>query len=175
MGEAVDKLTPKQRRFLDAYLTEARWNATRAAKIAGYSEHTAYSIGWELLRKPEIKAAVNERLAESAMSADEVLGLLADQARGSLEDVLDEEGRFDYAKARDAGKLHLIHQYEVSVEVTGEERPPIEKTKLKLYDAQAALALLARHHKLLTDKTEHSTPDGSPLVVVQLPDNGRNA
>lgn len=36
------------------------WNATRAAKVAGYSEDTAGSIGNENLTKPEIKAYIEQ-------------------------------------------------------------------------------------------------------------------
>jgi hypothetical protein len=67
------KLTIKQKRFIEAYLGKANFNITKAAKLAGYSEKTSYSIGSELLKKPEIKEAVSTRLQESAMGADEVL------------------------------------------------------------------------------------------------------
>ena len=51
--ELKAKLTNKQRIFCHEYIVD--WNATRAAKKAGYSEDTAYSIGNENLKKPEIK------------------------------------------------------------------------------------------------------------------------
>lgn len=52
------ELTNKQRRFCEEYVID--WNATRAAKAAGYSEKTAYSIGQENLKKPEIQAFLEE-------------------------------------------------------------------------------------------------------------------
>jgi len=55
------KLTNKQRAFIDEYLLD--FNATRAARKAGYSEKTAYSIGSRLLRKPYIVEEINRRLA----------------------------------------------------------------------------------------------------------------
>jgi len=55
-------LTPKNRIFVMEYLRD--FNATRAAIAAGYSKKTAYSIGWELLRKPEIKAAIARHTEE---------------------------------------------------------------------------------------------------------------
>jgi phage terminase small subunit len=54
--------TDKQERFCLEYLVDL--NATAAAKRAGYSEDTAYSIGHELLKKPEILARVQEMKAE---------------------------------------------------------------------------------------------------------------
>lgn len=52
----VGTLTPKQELFCNEYLVD--FNATRAAKAAGYSEDTAYSIGSENLRKPELQARI---------------------------------------------------------------------------------------------------------------------
>ena len=46
-------LTPKQQRFVEEYLIDL--NATQAAIRASYSEKTAYSVGHENLKKPEIQ------------------------------------------------------------------------------------------------------------------------
>lgn len=48
--------TEKQRRFVQEYLVDLCAGA--AAKRAGYSEDSMYTIGWENLRKPDIHAAV---------------------------------------------------------------------------------------------------------------------
>jgi phage terminase small subunit len=76
MSEEVKPLTRKQQVFVDEYLQ--CFNAAEAARRAGYSERSAYSQGWENLRKPEIKAEIDRRLDEVHMSADEALKLLAD-------------------------------------------------------------------------------------------------
>jgi phage terminase small subunit len=52
------ELTQKQKLFCEYYIEN--WNATDAAKRAGYSETTAYSIGSENLSKPEIKEYIEE-------------------------------------------------------------------------------------------------------------------
>lgn len=52
-----DKLTTKQRRFVDAY----DGNATQAAIAAGYSPKTARAIGKENLTKPLILAEIKAR------------------------------------------------------------------------------------------------------------------
>ena len=49
----MDELTAKQKRFCEEYVLD--WNATQAAIRAGYSEKTAYSIGHESLKKPELQ------------------------------------------------------------------------------------------------------------------------
>ena len=40
-----DGFTEMQRAFLEAYIGPARYNATEAARRAGYSKRTAHSIG----------------------------------------------------------------------------------------------------------------------------------
>ena len=71
----VIAVTDKQKRFCDEYLIDL--NATQAAIRAGYSKKTAYSIGVENLKKPEIKSYIDEQLKkmqdESIAKADEVL------------------------------------------------------------------------------------------------------
>lgn len=51
-------LSLKQQKFCEYYVQSG--NATEAAKKAGYSEKTAYSIGTENLKKPEIEKYIKE-------------------------------------------------------------------------------------------------------------------
>ena len=65
--ENKDKLTDKQERFCYEYVLHL--NATKAAINAGYSEKTAYSIGFENLTKPEIQERIRrmqDNLSETA-------------------------------------------------------------------------------------------------------------
>ena len=75
-------LNPKQRAFVREYLKDQ--NATRAAKVAGYSKKTAGSQAFDLLKKPEIKKAVNaglEKLAEKCdITAERVIKRIAEFA-----------------------------------------------------------------------------------------------
>lgn len=80
------RLTPKQKAFCDYYIETG--NATEAARKAGYSEKTAYSIGQENLKKPEIKSYIADRMAEKEKdriaSQDEVLEFLTQVLRGEV-------------------------------------------------------------------------------------------
>lgn len=55
-------LTDKELLFCQIYVQN--FNATQAARKAGYSPHTAYSIGHEILRKPKMQAYIT-RLKEA--------------------------------------------------------------------------------------------------------------
>ena len=75
----MPKLTEKQKRFCEEYLID--FNATQAALRAGYSQKTAYSIGDENLRKPEIQSEIQtliqKRSERTGISADTVITELA--------------------------------------------------------------------------------------------------
>lgn len=80
------KLTDKQLNFIKEYCVD--FNATQAAIRAGYSQKTAYSIGEENLRKPEISDAIKQRLDQLTLSAEELTKKTADIAKGNLADYM---------------------------------------------------------------------------------------
>lgn len=101
----MDKLTPKQQRFVEEYLVDL--NATQAAIRAGYSARTANEQAARLLAKASISEAIAaakaERSARVAVSADYVLNNLVEIVERSMqrapvfvgfgEQLTDEEGR----------------------------------------------------------------------------------
>lgn len=91
----MDKLTLKQKRFVDAYIETG--NASEAARRAGYSKKTAYSIGNENLKKPEIKYAIDRRMKEieegKTATPEEIIQFLSQSMRGEIiEEVVAVEG-----------------------------------------------------------------------------------
>lgn len=84
-SKGVVKLTDKQKRFIEEYLIDL--NATQAAIRAGYSERTAYSIGEENLKKPEIKRAIDEaqlnRSSRVQITQDDVIRMLIENIEKS--------------------------------------------------------------------------------------------
>lgn len=93
-------MTEKQIRFCEEYLID--FNATQAAIRAGYSEKTAYSIGVENLKKPEIKKYIEKRKKE-----------LREQTEIKLEDIIEEACKIGFAdidmsKVRPADKIRAL-------------------------------------------------------------------
>jgi len=161
-------LTGKQTLFVEAYLR--CWNKTESARQAGYAgnDATLGAIGYENFKKPEIFEEIQRRITESAMSADEVLMRLGDQARGNMGDFWDipekeKDGvsvqngspTLNLIKAKD--KLHLVKKMKVKTTVRTVADIPETTTEIdfELYDAQAALEKIGRHHKLFTDVLEN--------------------
>lgn len=146
------QLTNKQQVFVNEYLQ--CWNATEAAKRAGYSAATARSQGSRMLTNADISEAIQQRLDEIVMSANEVLGRLSFQARGDMADFMDVTGkRLDLVKADMAGKLGLVKKF--SHTITDKS----ENISIELYDAQAALGLLGRYHKLFVDRVQEDNDE----------------
>lgn len=152
-------LTDKQQAFIDEYLKVR--NATKAAIAAGYSAKTAYSIGSENLKKPEIEEVIRQRTTENAMSADEVASLLAEQARADMSDFVtfyagSKLPVLDLEKAYRNGKMRLVKKLKFL---------PDGGVEFEIYDAQAAQVQIGKMHKLFTDKSEVSGADGGPVVI----------
>lgn len=141
----MSDLTDKQQAFINEYLK--CWNATDAALKAGYSPKSAYSIGHENLKKPEIANEISARIADMKMGADETLLSLAEIARGDMSDFFTVYGKvpvLDFEKAQKNGKLGLIKK------LTMKE----DSISFELYDKQSALNTFAKHHGLINDKVD---------------------
>jgi phage terminase small subunit len=128
-------LNVKQRTFVEHYLQT--FNASEAARRAGYSEKTAYAIGHELLKKPEIEAEIKNRLEDLTMTTDEILKRLTDQARSNVADYwLFQQG---YASGLNWKAIEEKGQSIIKkVKVTH------QGMELELYDAQAAMVHIAK-------------------------------
>ncbi len=175
MSEEEQKpLTGKQKAFADAYLAaDAHFNGTEAARLAEYKGNraTLAAIASENLRKPNIKAYIDERLSAMTMPANAVLARLTEIAEGKIDDLLDENGKFDFQGAKTNSKTHLIKKMKrkttsKKVEVLTEESPDgedaeletsliCEEVEFEMYSAHEALRDLGKFHKLFTDKIEH--------------------
>lgn len=175
-------LTGKQQAFINAYLGEARFNATEAARLAGYegNDVTLAAVGYENLRKPQIATEINTRLNESAMSAHEVLDRLTQIARGEVTDFLDEDGKWDLKTARKlkkSGLLKKVKSKRTSKQVdsitdsnedtreTLETALVYEEVEFELYSAHEALRDLGKFHKLFNDRQEIGGIGGGPIEV----------
>ena len=153
-------MTDKQSIFVREYLTCL--NATEAAKRAGYSQKTAYSIGQRLLRNVEISNAINSAMSErkqrTALNADYVLHSLHEIAQRCMqkspvmvkgEQAIDDEGRhmwtFDAKNALRALELIGKHMGMFSDKNRQQEQTP-EEEKMYLTIRRVALSMEAERN-----------------------------
>lgn len=161
------KLTNRQRVFIDEYLRD--FNATQAAIRAGYSEKTAYSIGSENLKKPEVKAEIDERLAVYHMTAEEALKRTADIARSDIGDLIDNNGLLDLRTARQNGLTKLIKKIKQKTvtrigKTDDDDDVEITEIEFELYNAHEAIRDILKVHGKFTDRVD-VTSGGEPLTI----------
>lgn len=141
------KLTDKQQAFIEHYLQ--CWNASDAARLAGYSMRTAGAIGHENLKKPKIRAEIDERLKALTMSANEVLYRLTEVAQSDL-------GVFiglSQSELKEHPQSRLIKKYKRTV-TTGKDDYHQERVEIELHDPLSALVHIGRHYRLFTDRVQ---------------------
>lgn len=145
------RLNPKQRRFVEEYAVD--FNATQAAIRAGYSPRSAHSIGYDLLKKAEIRERVNGRLEDLGMDAAEATKRLSDWGRGTIAPFLsqDETGtvtiNLNSAEAR--RHFHLLRkvtQTERILWVDDKETVLQRKLAIELHDAKDAVIQVLKIH-----------------------------
>ena len=127
-------LTPKQKAFAD-YFIECG-NASEAARKAGYSLKTAGSIGEENLKKPEINAYIEERMAQQdaslVASADEVLRFYSSVMRGQEKDAFGlDPSLADRLKAADS----LMKRYAIGAEKQKGTLEKLDSLLKEMHDA----------------------------------------
>lgn len=91
-ANAFDGLTEKQKKFVVNYLQH--FNASKAARDAGYTNTSHGNNGNRLLASDKIQLGMHAYLkkslsADGVMPLDELLGLLTKSARANLTNVLD--------------------------------------------------------------------------------------
>mgnify|MGYP003745358937 CR=1 FL=1 len=151
-------LSAKQQRFVDEYLVDL--NATQAAIRAGYSEKTAGAQGFDLLKKPEIEAAIAEamkrRSKRTDVTQDRVVKELAAMAFYDPADL----ASTPVNSPKDIANL----PEDVRRSIVGWSWDKFGNFVLKLSPKTPSLDLLARHLGMLRDKVEHTGKDGAPLL-----------
>lgn len=148
-------LTEKQKAFCNEYLIDL--NATQAAIRAGYSEKTAYCIGHENLKKPEIQEymqnLMQERQSDKVASQQEVLETLTAVLRREKKEQVVASERHRKSYFDDEGR-----------KVTEDDEVPcIVETDTRVSDVNKAAELLGKRYGLFSDKVNI---EGTAKVVI---------
>lgn len=159
-------LNAKQNLFVKAYLVEK--NATRAAKEAGYSAKTAYSMGARLLKHVEVAQAI----ADGVRKQERVLELRAIENGITKERWLKELSRIAMADIRDVAETPQTEwDPAVSAAVKTVKISKYGLTTFEMHSKQAALDTLGRACGWLKDDMNLRLPD-TVQVRLTMPANG---
>lgn len=168
-------LTPKQRKFVDAYLLEP--NATKAAISAGYSAKTARAAGSRLLTDVDIRAALEaaneKRAAAVGISAQRVLAEIAKIGFSDIRKlvkwrsnvtVMGADPDTDEPVMNVANEVVLTDSHQLdddsAAAISEISQSKDGALKIKLHDKLGALEKLAKHLGLFQE------PEAPPAVVV---------
>lgn len=148
------ELTGKQKRFCEEYIFD--FNATRAAKAAGYSEDTARSIGSENLSKPDIQAYIKQLEADlSKTSGISRLMVLREHEKLAFSSIahlrdtwitLKEFETLTPEQKACIAEIQTQTRTEMKYKAESEEMEPVQVdfVKIKLYDKQKALDSISK-------------------------------
>lgn len=164
-----DQLNAKQQRFVDEYLVDL--SATQAAIRAGYSEKTAGSIGFNLLKKAEIAQAIQKGREKTAakleVTRERVLAELAKLAFVDPRQFYDEAGGLKKITDLDDGTAAALAGFEVDEIKLDGEGPVIGMTKkVKWSDKRAALESINRMMGWNQDKLKLQGDAEEPIQAV---------
>ncbi len=138
----LDKLTDKERLFVEHYLGDCNMNGGKSAVQSGYSFNSRYDIAYELLRKPNIAAYIQSYLEQHSIGRQEVLKRLSDVARNVGSEYVLRDGTIDLETLLIDGYAHLIKEV---------RRYKNGKIRVMFHDSAKALDSLARIHKLIDE------------------------
>lgn len=166
------ELTPKEELFVAAYCV--RFNGTRSAIEAGYSEKQAASAAYDILRKPHVKAAVRRvidaRKARFAALADNVRRECSYLCFSSIQDIYAEDGRLLTPQEMPLEVARAIQSIEQGVTSglrgrKGRQRTREAVSKTKMHDKVAALELMARLLGIAKGD-DLTTPPAGPVFIL---------
>lgn len=164
-------MTPKQERFVAEYPKDC--NATQAAIRAGYSKRRASEIGWQLLQKTTVSAALAKRLGKieerAEVDAAEILVFLSSAMRADIRDILDDEGKFrpltdwpkiwaQMAEGHDVDVEQLMERSKDGGNTSWDPKGTLVKTKFRFMPKAKIVELAMRHaavSAMATPKEEH--------------------
>src|SRR5882724_8849304 len=137
----VTQPTKKQLDFVNRLVLLG--NGAQAAREAGYSAQCAKVIASKLKNNAEIRELIEQRREEMRQRAqietDEIIGSLAEIATGSIGDILEPDGQFNFRSCRERGADRLIKKLKITerLDMFGNT---IRTYELETYDRLNALA-----------------------------------
>jgi phage terminase small subunit len=162
-------------RFAREYIVD--FNATAAAKRAGYVSKSSQQYGSKLLKDPRVKKFVEdykrELLEDIGMDARAVLMEVVKVAKASIADFtrLNDDGDLviDFSKT-DPSQLAAIQSVEIEMYVDGkgENARPVKRTKVRQHNKMEALGYLLKHYGLLIERYSDETPQTAPPAALQV-------
>jgi len=177
MAKASQKLSAKEKRFVEEYLIDL--DPKRAALAAGFAASTAGSKAYQWVSdskvKPHVFAAIlkaqGKRSERTEITQDAVLKELAKIGFANIGDMLRVTPDGDpFLDLSDLTPEQTAALSEVTVEDymegRGENAREVRRVKVKLWDKRAALVDMGKHLGMFKNLHEHTGKNGGPIETV---------
>jgi len=141
LARIEESLTDMDRRFVSAYVLNG-FSMTKTARELNISKKQAYRMS----KFPNTRLLIDFYLDIEAIASRHILRELSDIAlNSSVDGLMDENGKFDLAQAKENGSLRYVKRLEIST------RGGQDTIKAEMLDRVQALSMLAKasgmHHK----------------------------
>ena len=160
------RLSDKQKKFCEEYIID--FNQTQSAIKAGYSAKTAYSIGNENLKKPDIQAYIKELLSKreerTQITADMVVKEWAKIAFFDIRKIFHKEGGLLNPHDLDDETATVISSIKARDVKVGDDIETIKEYRLN--DKMKALDMLAKHLGMFEKEKEDNNDTNVNLEIV---------
>lgn len=141
------ELTHREQIFINEYIKNGG-NATEAAIASGYGSARPNQSAYQVLHRLRVQQHINDRVAESTVSADEIIGTLAAFMRGRITDILDDNGDFDINVVRERRLGHLLKTVTRTTRKLesqpGQDPEFVQDYRIQLHSPVQAASILAR-------------------------------
>jgi len=141
------ELTYREHMFINEYINNGG-NGKQAAIAAGYGSGRADQSAYHVLHRLRVQQHIQDRLSESTVSADEIIGTLVSFMRGDIAEVLDGNGDFDINLVRERRLGHLLKTVTRTTRkiITEPGKPPelAQDYRIQLHSPAQAASILAR-------------------------------
>lgn len=175
-ASATKALNPKQERFVAEYLVDL--NATQAAIRAGYSPKTAGVQAFDLLKKPEIAAAIerqrNQHAKNTGLTVERVLQEAMRLAFFDIRKLTDAEGNPIPINQLDDDTAAAIQGLELATERSRDEDGSVTVVrKYKIADKNAAVERLFKHLGLFQKDNDQNNPAKALQALLDVVDGSK--
>lgn len=153
--KAFEALSDRHKLFVVHYIQE-NCNASKAMRTSGLAaDHSSSAVtrveAARLLSYPYVRAAIDELMSAEIGSPTESIQRLTIWSRACIDDVVDDEGKLDLAKARENGKIVCIKSITREEWFDKSKGTMVFQVKVELHDAKDAEKTLMKHRGMLND------------------------
>lgn len=165
-GSSTKKLTPKQQRFVEEYLTDL--NGARAAIRAGYSPMTAVVIASQNLSKVNVAEAIAEAKAKRSdvtnINSEWVLSRLGEMFQADIAEIIDQyTGAYKPVHDWPVVWRKMLNGMDVR-EMFGDDGKTGEVVKIRFMDRLKALEMIGKHINVQAFSEKHEVTGPIQLI-----------